>query len=192
MTAAASKKKASKQISKADKYKSKYGMEHLSEIPAEVPKGKILVHNHIIPAATIGLRGFRIWLSKPHKRYKKCDCGWHPELGTHYRVKAIDVRQKKLDREALLWKEQHPDTWDALAAALPAANKCNLAALCKHIYLLQETVDHIAMQTVGGVAHDEYTEVYFDLDDLIAAELEAAIVKCTTQLIARIEEYAAK
>jgi hypothetical protein len=62
-------------------------IEYLSTMPEEVPTGKILLHNNVVPARRIGSRGFRIWLSSPDStKYVACDCGWAPELGKHYRI----------------------------------------------------------------------------------------------------------
>jgi hypothetical protein len=53
------------------------------------PAGKVLVHNNFRPTRRLGSRGFRAWLiaanDDRHGR-KVCDCGFAPELGTHYRV----------------------------------------------------------------------------------------------------------
>ena len=61
--------------------------DYLSEIPEEVPEGKIVVHNHVRPSRRLGSRGFRAWLSAPDEKYEVCPCQWATELGTHYRVK---------------------------------------------------------------------------------------------------------
>jgi hypothetical protein len=63
-------------------------MEYLSKLPKAVPAGRVLVHNSVKPARTLGTRGFRAWLSDPDpKNLEACDCGWAPTLGGHYRVK---------------------------------------------------------------------------------------------------------
>ena len=63
-------------------------MTYLSEIPAAIPRGKVVVHNHVKPAPRLGERGFPAWLQKPEPSLVKCDCGWGPKLGVHYRVAA--------------------------------------------------------------------------------------------------------
>ena len=59
-------------------------MEYLSKLPAEIPPGRILVHNHVQPSRNLGSRGFRAWLGQPGAWTEACGCGWAPELGTHY------------------------------------------------------------------------------------------------------------
>jgi hypothetical protein len=64
---------------------------YLTQLPAAVPKGKVLVHNTVRPTRRLGSRGFRAWLEPPHwPRLELCDCGWAGELGQHYRVIPID------------------------------------------------------------------------------------------------------
>jgi hypothetical protein len=46
----------------------------------------VLVHNHIRRTARSNTRGFRAWLQPPAANLVECDCGWRPELGSHYRV----------------------------------------------------------------------------------------------------------
>ena len=69
--------------------KATYGVEYLDKLPATIPPGKILVHNHVQPTRGLGSRGFRAWLADPDDNRRapreECDCGWAPELGTHYR-----------------------------------------------------------------------------------------------------------
>jgi hypothetical protein len=64
-----------------------HGMEYLKKIPASVPEGRVVVHNHVAPARRLGWRGFRAWLAKPNPdQLEVCPCGWARELGEHYRV----------------------------------------------------------------------------------------------------------
>jgi hypothetical protein len=64
------------------------GVIYLSELPARVPIGKVLVHNHIRPARQLGDRGFRAWLSNPDPlTLEVCPCAWARKLGLHYRVR---------------------------------------------------------------------------------------------------------
>jgi hypothetical protein len=63
-------------------------LRYLSKIPSSVPKGRVVVHNHVKSTRHLGLWGFRAWLDEPgHKQLEVCGCGWAPELGKHYRVK---------------------------------------------------------------------------------------------------------
>ena len=55
---------------------------YLSAMPRSVPKGRVLVHNHI-PAKDEGKdrkpgeSNFRAWTEKPSRRLLvRCDCGW--------------------------------------------------------------------------------------------------------------------
>jgi hypothetical protein len=55
-----------------------------------VPKGKIAIHNHIDHhvGQKSGEGGFRVWFADAHDNYVECPCGWRPDLGTHYQVRA--------------------------------------------------------------------------------------------------------
>jgi hypothetical protein len=58
-------------------------------IPAVVPAGKVLVHNHVAPTSRNGAHGFRYWLADPNPteyQVEVCPCKWAPELSEHYRV----------------------------------------------------------------------------------------------------------
>jgi hypothetical protein len=52
------------------------------------PPGQILVHSEIgiVAGSYKGARGFRAWWTTPCRKFVLCDCGWRPDLGTHYRV----------------------------------------------------------------------------------------------------------
>lgn len=87
----------------------------------ERASGRILAHNHIRRYERMpnGLNGFRIWYDfldpeqqrlKGHFRnihkvepslagieYVRCECGWRPDLGTHYRVKAANQDDYRCD-----------------------------------------------------------------------------------------------
>jgi hypothetical protein len=68
--------------------------EYLKKMPAEIPPGRVLVHNQVYPVArTPGTRGSRCWLADPSPELEPCPCGWAPGLGTHYRV--IRARQPR-------------------------------------------------------------------------------------------------
>jgi hypothetical protein len=62
-------------------------LEYLSKIPASVPEGRAVVHNHVRPTRRLGSRGFRAWLAEPSERLEVCGCDWAPELTQHCRVK---------------------------------------------------------------------------------------------------------
>jgi hypothetical protein len=60
-----------------------------ASIPKVLPRGTVLVHNHVIPRAKQGADGFRFWLDddpSQQGRIEPCDCGWAPEHKQHYRV----------------------------------------------------------------------------------------------------------
>jgi hypothetical protein len=63
------------------------GMTYLQRLPEALPEGQFLVHNSVPPAHPLGSHGFRAWLQAQDEHLEPCDCGWTPELGTHYRVK---------------------------------------------------------------------------------------------------------
>jgi hypothetical protein len=62
-------------------------MVYLKRLPTRIPKGMHLVHNTVLPTRRLGFRGFRAWLTPHEERLERCDCGWAPELGVHYRVR---------------------------------------------------------------------------------------------------------
>ena len=62
--------------------------DYLTALPVQVSAGRVLVHNQVYPVARRpGARGSRCWLAEPSPRLEACQCGWAPELGTHYRVR---------------------------------------------------------------------------------------------------------
>ena len=66
-------------------------------VPRKVPRGRVLVHNHIRPVGfrpdyPVGWSGFRAWTMKPHPSVGVCKCGWAPLVRRHYRV------ARRLDR----------------------------------------------------------------------------------------------
>ena len=63
------------------------GMAYLQRLPEAIPEGQFLVHNSARPTHPLGSHGFRAWLQVQDEHLEPCDCGWTPELGTHYRVK---------------------------------------------------------------------------------------------------------
>jgi hypothetical protein len=55
-----------------------------------IPKGKIAIHNqaaHHVGQKS-GENGFRVWFDNPHNNYIECSCGWRPDLGPHFHVRA--------------------------------------------------------------------------------------------------------
>lgn len=64
------------------------GMEYLSAVPAQVPEGRVLVHNveAVGPNRAFGSNGFRAWLAEPSDRSEPCGCSWAPGIGEHYRT----------------------------------------------------------------------------------------------------------
>jgi hypothetical protein len=55
-----------------------------------VPGGSIAVHNRVAHHAgqKSGEDGFRVWFDDPHDNHVECSCGWRPDLGIHYQVRA--------------------------------------------------------------------------------------------------------
>ena len=76
----------------AERFKSELGMEYLDRLPLVIPSDKVMVHNSFsLPPRRLGRRGFRAWLvavddDRWTPRREVCDCGFAPELGTHYRL----------------------------------------------------------------------------------------------------------
>jgi hypothetical protein len=69
------------------------GKEYLSRLPAIIPTGRVLVHNHVRPARRLGTRGFRAWLQPADRRgLVACRCEWAAELGKHFTVAGIPSR----------------------------------------------------------------------------------------------------
>ena len=61
-----------------------------------VPKGTVVVHNQVRPSRELGLRGSRVWLAESDdSTIEPCDCGWAPELGTHYRVTSLPTPKRQ-------------------------------------------------------------------------------------------------
>ena len=81
--------KAERQIFVEALYASR-GVFYLDQLPVVIPPGRALVHNSERPTRHLGVRGFRAWLvdaaNDSGGRRVMCDCGFAPELGTHYRM----------------------------------------------------------------------------------------------------------
>src|ERR1700758_3019637 len=60
-------------------------LEYIDEIPADMPDGKVLVHNRVMASPCIGHRGFRVWLATDPDEYEECGCWYAPQLAKHYR-----------------------------------------------------------------------------------------------------------
>jgi hypothetical protein len=67
------------------KFAAAEGKEYPEKLPKVVPPGKVIVHNRVRPSRIQGVRGFRFWFETPSEDLTVCNCGWAPELGTHYR-----------------------------------------------------------------------------------------------------------
>jgi hypothetical protein len=70
----------------------KVGVKYVNNIPRKITKGRVLVHNHVIPQKAISHSGFRAWTQKlSGGLLEVCTCDW---AGVdlhglrHYRVKA--------------------------------------------------------------------------------------------------------
>ena len=83
-------------------------MLYFQKRPILVPSDLLLVHNQVRPRknmtnCTIGENGFRVWFqpatAKNAKRLEKCDCGWAPRLGKHYRVRMGRSRSRAPKRK---------------------------------------------------------------------------------------------
>jgi hypothetical protein len=65
-------------------------MQFVDKVPKEIPTGKILVHNGVVPTKgdpkhwRSGQSGFRFWFDSPSANYEVCPCGWAPNLPEHY------------------------------------------------------------------------------------------------------------
>jgi hypothetical protein len=59
---------------------------------AQLGPGQVLVHNHVVPAATNGWRGFRFWKQDKDNSLVECPCywaGWNADGKVkHYRFRA--------------------------------------------------------------------------------------------------------
>jgi hypothetical protein len=60
--------------------------------PRTIPRGKVLVHNHVIPVGFHkwlhhGASGFRAWTQKKTPELTRCRCGW-ADL-PHYHIRGV-------------------------------------------------------------------------------------------------------
>ena len=54
---------------------------------ADVPEGKVVAHNNVVPVTAGGMHGSRAWTQLPDEGIEVCPCDWAPHLGKHYRVR---------------------------------------------------------------------------------------------------------
>lgn len=83
-------------------------IKYFQRVPAHVsliPEGRVAVHNQVVMAKQLGVRGFRAWHEKLTDKHEPCPCSWAPHLGTHYRLKATHN-----------WTEEQRAASDARAA----------------------------------------------------------------------------
>lgn len=81
--------------------------------PKKVSAGKrpsrhVLLHNHVRRTVDMrqGQNGFRFWYddlgryteSSP-PTYIKCECGWRPDFGTHYRIEGVGDPNYRVEKE---------------------------------------------------------------------------------------------
>jgi hypothetical protein len=69
----------------------------MDRIPRKLAKGRVLVHNHIIPQPIVGLNGFRAWTQTRTADVEVCSCAWAGvDLGglVHYRVKRLKTEAR--------------------------------------------------------------------------------------------------
>lgn len=66
-------------------YTRRYGRDEKADLQA-----------HVRPTRRLSRRGFRAWLVDPGTgaELARCDCGWAPELGRHYRVKNVGAARQ--------------------------------------------------------------------------------------------------
>ncbi len=65
-------------------------LRYTSQVPRKLPKGRVLVHNHIAHTKDMpsGVKGFRFWTQKAEpERLVLCKCGWQGL--THYHVNGL-------------------------------------------------------------------------------------------------------
>jgi hypothetical protein len=62
---------------------------YVDSIPRKLAKGRVLVHNHVVPQPILGGNGFRAWTQRKAANVEVCSCDWAGvDLGglVHYRV----------------------------------------------------------------------------------------------------------
>jgi hypothetical protein len=62
----------------------------VGSIPRKLSKGRVFVHNHVVPQRVIGMNGFRAWTQKRTRSLEVCSCdmaGADLHGLVHYRVK---------------------------------------------------------------------------------------------------------
>lgn len=88
-------------------------------------KGEILCHNHVLHNETMphGANGFRYFVARRGGKWKRCPCGWRPELGPHYAIpEHVEYQRKRIARGApmVAWL---PPAMKAAAKKRKAATK---------------------------------------------------------------------
>jgi hypothetical protein len=70
-------------------------MNYLKAIPHKLRKGRVLVHNSVVPARRLNWRGFRAWTQRLDDTLELCRCDWAGvDLRglAHYSVKSGPLR----------------------------------------------------------------------------------------------------
>jgi hypothetical protein len=101
---------------------------NIRKVPDRLPSGRVLVHNHIVPSASLGLRGFRAWTQVKDRALVPCPCcwaGWNADGKLkHYRMRAglpdgwdklpaAELRKKliELDKRNEKWRKDNDPGW---------------------------------------------------------------------------------
>jgi hypothetical protein len=62
-------------------------------------RGEILCHNEVahLKDMPFGMNGFRYFVCKRGGEWKRCPCGWRPELGPHYALpEHVEYHRKRI------------------------------------------------------------------------------------------------
>jgi hypothetical protein len=97
------------------------GYKRVGRLPKQpIPEGRFLVHNHVIPEATLGLSGFRAFVLDTRKGLVRCTCDFggvqnadlRARAHKHYRVErgdnALERRAYKAGHAAMLEAMKNP------------------------------------------------------------------------------------
>jgi hypothetical protein len=76
---------------KVSEFLDRHQMRYVETVPKQLPEGRVLVHNHVIPQRQLGMNGFRAWTQPLDDSLVECSCDWagadlHGHR--HYRVRA--------------------------------------------------------------------------------------------------------
>ena len=90
-------------------WRSRQGRAYGFRSPDKLPKGRVLVHNHIKHTVDMpdDLNGFRCWTQDMEGELIRCGCGWRGV--EHYRVRALG------DDKSYTWTELY--AWERLERA---------------------------------------------------------------------------